>query len=123
MPRKAKPQPPQNKKTRRRKDGTFPKGVSGNPGGRPKEEREIVEALRRRADELVASLLGAALRKKPDVKAITEALNRAYGKARQVVDLKATIAADIDFEKLPREKAEKVAAALEVLEALLRADG
>jgi hypothetical protein len=106
---------PQKPQIRRRKNGTFPKGTSGNPGGRPKEEKEIIEALRRRGDELVAALFRAALRKKPDVRAITEAFNRAYGKARQLVELSGKDGGplEIDYSKLSVEQLEELRSILE----------
>ncbi len=62
----------------------FKPGESGNPGGRPKEEREVVEAIRKRGSELIEALLFLSLKKR-NVKAIEVALNRGYGKAKQVV--------------------------------------
>jgi hypothetical protein len=99
----------------------FPKDVSGNPGGRPKEEREVVEVLRMKGKELAEKLLELAL-KEDNVKAIAIAFDRAYGKAKETVDLTATVKKEIDFDKLPPAKAEKVATMLHQLEALLRAD-
>lgn len=80
-------------------------GPSPNPGGRPREEREVVEALRLHGDELVAALLKLAIGKKPNVKAIAEAFNRAYGKAKQVVELTGTGGGPlrIDLKNLSKE--------------------
>ena len=100
----------------------FPKGKSGNPGGRPREERDVVEALRLKGQDLVDALLRLALAKKPNVLAIKEAFDRAYGKAKQEVNFTAQINAAIDFDKLPPEKAAKVASLIEQLESLLRVD-
>lgn len=63
----------------------FPKGQSPNPGGRPREERELVEALRLRGVDLANKLIELAL--KGNVKAIEVALSRAYGKPRERVEL------------------------------------
>jgi len=77
----------------------FQKGQSGNPGGRPREEREVVEALRKKGLELVDALLKLALRKKnPNVKAIEIAFERAYGKARTLVELSGRDGEPIAFD-------------------------
>lgn len=92
----------------------FPKGTSGNPGGRPKEEREVVEALRLRGQELVEALLKLALAKKPNVKAIGIALDRAYGKAKQVVEVGGAnggpIRHQLDFARLSLEQRQQLRA-------------
>ena len=56
----------------------FPKGTSGNPGGRPKEAREVVEALRLFGDEMVAQL--KKLVRKGNIEAIKVSMAYAYGK-------------------------------------------
>ena len=77
----------------------FPKGVSGNPKGRPKKLPEL--------DKLLAEVLGeensdgitaadAILRKlramaaQGNIRAIELLLDRAYGKAKQTVDMEVT---------------------------------
>lgn len=76
----------------------FPKGVSGNPKGRPKKLPEL--------DKLLADILGeekdgitaadAILRKlramaaQGNIRAIELLLDRAYGKAKQTVDMEVT---------------------------------
>ena len=71
----------------------FPKGVSGNPKGRPKMP-DIKEALTMiLVDEKVGRTalyaILAALRAKAvkgDVKAAQELLDRAYGKSKQIIE-------------------------------------
>lgn len=105
---KRKTKPAQNSGPERKmpKGRPFAPGTSGNPGGRPREEREVVEALRLHGLELVEALLRASLAKKPNVKAIAEALNRAYGKAKQVVELTGANGGplEIDLSKLTTEQ-------------------
>lgn len=75
---------PQNRAAEaRRGDGKFAPGVSGNPGGRPREERDVVEALRLCGVELAQKLVDLGL--KGNVRAIEVALDRAYGKPRDTV--------------------------------------
>lgn len=81
----------------------FAAGESGNPGGRPKEERELVEALRLRGVDLANKLVQLAM--KGNVRAIEVALNRAYGKPRQVVEFKGDDSRPRwDLSKLSREE-------------------
>lgn len=108
----------ENKRPQKKRDRGNPNwkrgGPSPNPGGRPKEEREVVEALRLHGDELVEALLRLALAKKPNVKAIAEAFNRAYGKAKQVVELTGAGGGpvEIDLKRLKQED-------LDALEAII----
>lgn len=87
--------------------GRITKGAL-NPGGRPKEEREVVEALRAKGHVLVKLLLRAA--RKGNVKAIEVAFDRAYGKAKQVVELGGEGGGPIrlDASKLTREERDLV---------------
>ena len=87
MAQKGKSNNPQNLKP-------FPKGVSGNPNGRPKKLPEL--------DKLLADILGeekdgrtaaeailSALRAKAakgDIRAAEVLLDRAYGKAKQTIN-------------------------------------
>lgn len=87
----------------------FKKGESGNPNGRPKKLPEI--------DKLLADVLGEdkegvtaaeailkALRAKAskgDIRAAEVLLDRAYGKAKQSLDIQANITEEKVFIKLP----------------------
>jgi hypothetical protein len=90
----------------------FPKGVSANPGGRPKVVGELRELARARAPEAIAELARLALKARSEtvrVAAIRELLDRGYGKATQFLaaetepdlngmteqELRASILADI----------------------------
>jgi len=72
----------------------FKKGQSGNPKGRPKKLPEINELLAEVLGEekdgtAAAKVILMALRKKAangDVRAAEVLLDRAYGKAKQVID-------------------------------------
>jgi hypothetical protein len=121
MPRKpaAENRGPEQRKKGKPRGKPFQKGVSGNPGGRPKEEREVVEALRLKGLELAEKLLELAL-VDGNVKAIIAAFDRAYGKAKETVDLTATVRKEINFEEMTPERAAKVGAVLEQLERLLK---
>lgn len=84
---RARKKAPENRRAEagRRRNGTFAEGSSGNPGGRPREERELVEALRLRGLDLAEKLVELGL--EGNVKAIEAALNRAYGKPKETVEL------------------------------------
>jgi len=81
----------------------FPKGVSGNPGGRPKTAH-ISEALRRalengEAEHLASILLALATGKKRgsnvQIAALREIADRTEGKARQSIEVDADFSATL----------------------------
>ena len=75
----------------RRADGTFAPGVCNNPGGRPKmskAEREAWEAVATKCRTKIETLLATGELAPRDIAKFAElALDRAYGKAIQSVEL------------------------------------
>lgn len=63
----------------------FPKGVSGNPGGRPKEAKELREALALQGDALIKKLLAQA--EEGNTMALLRALEYVLGKPSQDLHL------------------------------------
>jgi phytoene/squalene synthetase len=68
----------------------WPKGVSGNPGGRPKELREVIDLARAYSADALETLAiimrdqGAPPAAR--VSAATHILDRAYGKPKEMVE-------------------------------------
>ena len=69
---------PQN----RDKNGRFLPGSNGNPGGRPKTDPEVKEILKAATKDAAKKLVEFMSHKNPNIAmwAITELLNRVYGK-------------------------------------------
>jgi hypothetical protein len=68
----------------------FPKGQSGNPGGRPKALAEVQELARQHAPSVIAELARLALKAKNEtarIAAIRELLDRGYGRPRQAMEV------------------------------------
>lgn len=110
---------PANKTGARRGDSkapptnAWPKGKSGNPNGRPKDDPELVEAFRARTPKALATLdkvmddfANNAITEKGDervpaaaaVKASEVVLNRGWGTAPTTVKLDATLDAKVTGE-------------------------
>jgi len=78
-------------KKRRGAGKPFQKGQSGNPGGRPKEIREIKELARQHTTAAISTLV-RSLRAKSETARVVAAnsiLDRGYGKAAQHIELDA----------------------------------
>lgn len=70
----------------------FPKGKSGNPGGRPKVLGEVQELARLHAPSVIVELARLALKAKSEtarIAAIRELLDRGYGRPRQAMEITA----------------------------------
>jgi len=70
----------------------FPKGKSGNPGGRPKVLGEVQELARHYAPAAIVELARLALKARNEtarIAAIRELLDRGYGRTRQSVEVSA----------------------------------
>jgi Family of unknown function (DUF5681) len=68
----------------------FPKGQSGNPGGRPRELRDVIELARSHSADAIATLAKIMRNEQAPPAArlgAAAALDRGYGKPCQSVDL------------------------------------
>jgi hypothetical protein len=77
--------------TPRGPNGYWPKGVSGNPGGRPHAEREMVELARKAGPDVIRMMIEVAADESRPMPIRLHAgsivLDRAFGKAREYVDI------------------------------------
>jgi DNA-binding transcriptional MerR regulator len=70
----------------------FPKGKSGNPGGRPKVLGDVQELARQYSPAAIVELARLALKAKNEnarIAAIRELLDRGYGRSRQSMEVSA----------------------------------
>jgi hypothetical protein len=95
----------------------WPKGVSGNPGGRPKTKpftEELARLLEQKAPkgrgQTWAAVIAQALllkARKGDVRAITELANRTEGKPLQSVELDAGFSIAERLEEARKRRSER----------------
>ncbi len=83
----------------------FPKGVSGNPGGRPKIDPEVREILKAHSVEAASRLVEMMYDDNPKIAmwAITDILDRTQGKAVQAQDISMDITGYLDIRSQVRE--------------------
>jgi hypothetical protein len=71
-------------------NGRFPKGVSGNPRGRPKVGLSLAEQAREYGPEMLAILVKSA--RKGSITTVQAVLDRDYGRPHQSLDLRVLMA-------------------------------
>lgn len=73
---------PENRDEQAKPNGQFRKGVSGNPGGRPKEKADVKDLARKHSPEAFSRILDLMRSENSRVAlaASQEVLNRAWGK-------------------------------------------
>lgn len=84
----------------REKTGRFKAGCSGNPSGRPKIPEDVRELIRAACPEAAKKLIGYMDHSNPKIAmwAITEVLDRGYGKPMQMQDIQLDMAGSIDID-------------------------
>lgn len=92
------PEKPEVKKKRKPGGRPFPKGVSGNPGGRPKTDPEVKAILKAAAPDAARRLVEMMYNENPKIAmwAITDILDRTQGKAIQEQAINMDVAGFLD---------------------------
>ena len=82
----------------RTKTGQFIKGQSGNPSGRPKQDPEVIEIIRAACPNAARRLVEFVNHDNPKIAmwAITELLDRGYGKPIQAQDISMDVSGGLD---------------------------
>ncbi|MBR1437913.1 MAG: hypothetical protein IJ587_05185 [Synergistaceae bacterium] len=85
-------------KSQNKKSGRFQKGVSGNPGGRPKTDPEVKAILKAAAPEAARLLVEMMYEDNPKIAmwAITDVLDRTQGKPVQAQDINMDVSGLLD---------------------------
>lgn len=92
------PEKPEVKKKRKPGGRPFPKGVSGNPGGRPKTDPEVKAILKAAAPDAARRLVEMMYSDNPKIAmwAITDILDRTQGKAIQEQTINMDVTGSLD---------------------------
>ena len=92
------PEKPEVKKKRKPSGRPFPKGVSGNPGGRPKTDPEVKAILKAAAPDAARRLVEMMYSDNPKIAmwAITDILDRTQGKAIQEQTINMDVTGSLD---------------------------